>query len=609
MDTEYQILSVENLKKKSAKGNITFSLPLAIKELLGEVFVARLRNKFHEFVCTAFGVDKEGIDIEAVRKYTPVYKALLIVIKSKTPDLIINGTGMIAKRILKAIVADHPDIVYKSGIHLNKKTHTHQEDASIDIVNEHMIKDIMNDMMYSMIKATSQDVFIIPLPKKAETYKKYSSLEIAEYMDNLISSTLSHRFNYKVSVYENLNINDDNEIAKSNLEFVENLLSIYVTTSCTQLQIYLVKSQNKVVLIQLSNVVLANWNELFQLKSCISCYQDGFIRQNMLPVKADENLCIICAKEAMKSREFEHDKHGCMPCFSGGECGEHGDMFFMYRQGTYIISDKGRPLKAENAVILPWLYRSTLFLEHLEKEYHPKFLAMLDIPSATEPNDDNTDIMYHAIKDKLESVTVNITDYTTELQIFGVDTTAFMKPFVDLTTSINEFRQSMETDHSNVKMLEYSKHTGKFIRQIGAVYYPHAIDANSPYQLGDISIKVHETLPHGIIPSGAMIHIVNRIFDILEEVRCYCFCEHCKTFMMKINNCDTGNCTKCSRAFCMEHGTTLSEMRASCKFERENNTKCASFYHTVDSGFRWDNVPQKLTSTCVCVLHTPHVTN
>jgi hypothetical protein len=605
MDTEYQILSVENLKKKSAKGNITFSLPLAIKELLGEVFVARLRNKFYEFICTAFGVDKEGIDIEAVRKYTLAYKALLIVIKSKTPDLIINGTGMIAKRILKAIIADHPDIVYKSGIHLNKKTHMHQEDASIDIVNEHMIKDIMNDMMYSMIKATSSDVFIIPLPKKVETYRKYGHLEIAEYMDNLISSTLSHRFNYKVSVYENLNINDDNEIAKSNLEFVENLLSHYVTTNCTQLQIYLVKSQNKVILIQLSNVVLPNWNELFQLKSCISCYQDGFIRQNMLPVKADEDLCIICAKEAMKSREFEHDKHGCIPCFAG-ECGA---MFFMYRQGTYIISDKGRPIKAEDAVRLPWLYRSTLFLEHLEKEYHPKFLAMLDVPSATEPDNDNADIMYHAIKDKLESVTVNITDYTTELQIFGADTTAFMKPFVDLTTSINEFRQSMETDHSNVKMLEYSKHTGKFIRQIGAVYYPHAIDANSPYQLGDISINVHETLPHGIIPSGAMIHIVNRIFDILEEVRCYCFCEHCKTFLMKINNCDTGNCTKCSRAFCMEHGTTLSEMRASCKFERENNTKCAAFYHTVDSGFRWDNVPQKLTSTCVCVLHTPHVTN
>lgn len=605
MDTEYRELSIANLKNKSLKGVITFSLPLAIKELLGEIFVVRLRDKFHEFMATTFGIDKEAITIDTIRKHTPAYRALLITIKSKTPDLVINGTGIVAARILKAIIADHPDIVYKSGIHLNKKTHTHQEDSSIEIVNEHMIKDIMNEILYSMIKATSSDIFIIPLPKKVETYRKYGHLEIAEYMDNLISSTLSHRFNYKISVYENLNINDDNEIAKSNLEFVENLLSPYVTTNCTQLQIYLMKSQNKVILIQLSNVVLANWNELFQLKRCTGCYQDGFIRQNMLPVKADEDLCIICAKEAMKSREFEHDKHGCIPCFAG-ECGA---MFFMYRQGTYIISDKGRPIKAEDAVRLPWLYRSTLFLEHLEKEYHPKFLAMLDVPSATEPDNDNSDIMYHAIKDKLESITVNITDYTTELQIFGVDTTTFMKPFVDLSTSINEFLQVMETDHSNVKMLEYSKHTGRFIRQIGAVYYPHAIDANSPYQLGDISINVHETLPHGIIPSGVMINIVNSIFDTLEEVRCYCFCEHCKTFMMKINNCDTGNCTKCSRAFCMEHGTTLSEMRASCNFERENNTKCASFYHTVDSGFRWDNVPQKLTSTCVCVLHTPHVTN
>lgn len=608
MDTEYRNLSTENLKNKSVNGNITFSLPLAINELLGTVFAAKVRNKFHEFICTAFGVVDKEIIVESKRLQTLRFKALAIIINSTSPDFIINSTGIIAKRILKTIVADHPDIVYKSGIHLNKKTKALQEDSSIDIVNAHMIKDIMNNLLYSMIKETSSDIFITPLPTNTETSKKYGNLEIPVYMDNLITSTLSPRYNYKMVVYENLNINDDNEIAKSNLAFVEHFLSLYVITRDMLIKIYLVKSQNKVIMIQLSDIALPNWNELFQLTCCAGCYETGFIRQNMVPIKEDRSLCIICAKEAMKSREFVHEKHGRMPCFSG-ECGDNGDMFFMFRQGTYI-SDNGNVLNVKNASKLPWLYRCTLFLEHLDNVYHSKFLAMLDVPSVVEPDDDNADIMYNVIKDKLKSIITHIADYTTELQLqaFGINTTEYMMPFVDLTTSINEFLHVMEGDHSNKAMLEYSKHTGKFIRQLGAVYYPHSIDANSPYLLGVIPIKVHETLPRGIIPSDDMSQLLYSIVDTLEEVRCYCFCEHCKTLMTKINNCDTGNCIKCSRVFCMEHGTVLTESNGLCRFERENNTKCSAFFHIVNPNFLFDSVPHNITTTCVCNIHTPVVT-
>jgi hypothetical protein len=592
----YTTLSIEHVKRTNTNKSICFSLPRSIGKLLGEVFLYEICDKFNEFLSNAFGINKDLIKVEKQNKTTSKFDVHFITIKSSSPDFIINNSGIIARRILQDLVVKNPEIIFKSGSHMSKKTKAMESDKVIDMVNDRVIKSIMDDLFIGIIKATKPSIEFVEIPHKANIYKRYGKLYVSEYLTHIMVYQRHIMFNYRVRIYDNLNISGDNESAKSNIEFVDALFDSFINTN--NILVIVSKTENKIIIV--SNEDLDIWDRIFTMCSCFIC-GENFISQNMLPINDTADMCIVCAKHAQSAREVSFETLQQIPCYSGN-CGVNGTMFYMFRQGVYISDKDGYPIKVSDARL--WKYRGVLFMKYLESVVHPKYMDIFSIEYKALPDVDTASIMYDTVIDRLDTLSATITKYIDEVtgiqHIISVDD--FLKPFRDLLTKVNVFKTDFSADKSPSNILEKSKYTGELIRQFGIVYFPTTTDVNSFYMFNFKDV-IYNTLPRGIILNDAMTNMLKKILDLLEEVRCYSFCDHCKNFMMKIDACDTGNCTICAHSFCMEHGTMLTSTQYQCGFERKTGGKCVSFFHNVPGGFRWDSIPAKFASTCVCKLY------
>jgi hypothetical protein len=595
----YKLLSTEQVKHTNVQKSICFSFPTGIGKLLGETFLYRLCDAFAKFICDAFDIDKDFIEVSKYNKNTPKFRAHLINIKSSTSDFIINNSGIIAKRILQELVYKNPKIVFRSGSHMSKKTKAMESDKVIDMVDDRIIKSIMDDIFIGMLKAAEPAIELVDIPHHNEIYKRYGSLEITEYLTYIMIYRRHTMFNYSVKIYDNLNISGDSEIAKSNLEFVEFLFTKYVDIS-RRILVIVSKSQNKVIVVSGDSSI--TWDSIFTVCDCSICGEVNIIRQNMIPIKDSDDMCIICAKKTQSSREMSFETLNQIACYSG-DCGEKGIMFYIFRQGVYIFDKDNHPIKVSDAY--PWMYRGVLFMKYLDEVIYPKYIDMFTVKQQEFPDANSASIMYDAIIDILDQISSKITKYIEEVsgiqQIIPI--VDFLQPFRDLLTNVNTFRDELIADKSPEHILKKSKYTGELMRQFGIIYYPTFTEINSYYIFNDFSDKVHSTLPRGIIVNDEMNNLLKAIIKLLEDVRCHCFCDYCKNLMMKLDACDTGNCINCSRAFCMEHGTVLTKDHIYCDFKHNVGSNCVAFFHQTAGGFRWDNVPTRLDSTCVCKLY------
>lgn len=595
----YKQLSVEHVKNKDASKAINFSFPFRITKLLGEVFMGNVCIEFAEFLSDAFGVDKKHLDAGKTSKKTSKFEACLVSITSSTNDLLINKSGIVAKRILNELVEQNPGIIYQSNSHRNKKTHAVDDSTLIELVDTCVLKSVMDKIFFEMVRKAAPSVILTEIPTKEQIFKRYGSLTVMEYSNHTFMYSRHAMFDYKVKVFENLNIAGDSDIAKSNMEFIEKLFDQY---EMFVFHVIVSKSLNKMFIFYNRKEVGEMFEKIFTMCECMICGETNVIRHNTVPIKSGD-MCIICAKQAQAAREISFERLNQVSCFSG-DCGENPTLFYVFHRGVYIADRENRPLNVLDASM--WEFRGIMFMQYLNDVVHPKFKELVEVKPQALPDADTVAIVYDAIVDRLDLILSSVTEYIDDIVATNVPADDFLVPIWNLKDRVLRFKDDFTSDKSPEHILEKSKYTGELIRKFGYVYYPRITDVNSHFQFDQFIEKVNESAPLGITITQKMTDLMAKIIKTLEEVRCYCFCDFCKNFMMKIDACDTGTCTNCSHAFCMEHGTTLSNDHVYCDFIHGSGSKCTAFYHVTAGGFRWDNIPAKLEATCECKLSINH---
>jgi hypothetical protein len=591
----YKQLSINNVKNKNNNKGINFSFPFKTVKLMGEVFMGILCDEIAKFLSDSFDIDIKKLNVTKVNKKTSKFEACLVRIKSSSDSFIINNSSIVASCILNELIEKNPGIIYKSNSHRNNKTKTIDDDKVIDMVDMSILKSIIENIFIQMIRHNAPAIEIIEIPAKEHIYKRYGHLEIMEHLTYIFKYSRHVFFNYNINIYENLNIDGDSEIAKSNLEFINKLFSEF---SIYNYLAIISKTMNKIIVIYNTKENGEMFDKIFTMCTCTICGESNVILHNMIPIKLD-NMCIICAKQAQSAREIVFESLNQVSCFSG-DCGENPTLYYLFRQGVYIRNRENHPFNILDVSM--WKYRGYMFMQYLNDVVLPKFNELVEIKPQALPDAETVNIMYDAIVDRLDFISSNITECIDEVSSKAVLADDFLTPLQNLLVNVRQFKEELSTNKSPQNVLDKSKTTGELIRLFGYIYYPMIVEVNSHYQFDQFVEKVLEKMPIGINVTDNIKINIEMVIKALEEVRCYSFCDFCKNFMMKIDACDTGTCTNCSHIFCMEHGTTLSKDQVYCNFVHSNGGKCNAFYHVTQAGFRWDNVPATLESTCVCKL-------